>query len=159
MSSANKTTNLQLNKWSGSDIPERTDFVRDNELIDKAVHNHRTDMSIHIDSDEREKWNNFYHKFTYVGNGSSTRTVTSDCPFIPSWGIIFASSMMPSVIDIANDSNYNYFGIFSNIGNTAGVSIAGGNNLKVYQSATAIMNTEYRNYNQNGIVYCVIMFR
>lgn len=36
MPSTNKTTNLKLNKWSGSDKPKKDDFNADNQLIDTA---------------------------------------------------------------------------------------------------------------------------
>lgn len=39
MPSVQKTTNLGLNKWQGNEYAKRTDFVDDNEKIDKAVGN------------------------------------------------------------------------------------------------------------------------
>ena len=37
MSSTNKTTNLKLNDWVGTDVPQREDFNADNQRIDKAI--------------------------------------------------------------------------------------------------------------------------
>lgn len=159
MSSSKKTANLKLNQWNPSDIPERLDFVVDNDLIDRAISNHTKNSTIHVSPDERDAWTNFYYKFSFVGDGTSPKTIATNCPFAPTWGIIFASTYPPSVVDIANDSNYNYFGIFTNQGSTSGVSIVSGNSIKVYQSSTAVQKTEYRNYNQNGVNYIVIMFR
>lgn len=159
MSSSNKTTNLKLNQWSGSDIPERLDFVNDNAIIDREFSNHAKNIGIHITNDEREAWDHFYYRTSYIGDGSSPRTVVTRCPFDASWGVVYASSYPPSVVDVPNDSNYNYFGIFNDQGNMAGVSLLADNNIKVYQSSTAVQKTEYRNYNQNGVLYQVIMFR
>lgn len=159
MSSSKKTANLKLNQWLGTDIPERVDFVSDNDLIDKAVSNHTKNSTIHISSDERDKWNSFYYKFSYTGDGTSSRTVESGCPFIPTWGIVIANTYPPSVIDAVNNSNYNYFAVFTNSGSNSGVNLVNGNNLKVIQSSTAVQKTEYRNYNQSNVVYVAILFR
>lgn len=45
MPSSNKTANLSLNKWLGSDKPKKDDFVADNEMIDQAVAALRTQIS------------------------------------------------------------------------------------------------------------------
>ena len=48
MSSTNKTGELELNKWIGSDIPQMEDFNRDNEIIDKTLGEHIWDVSKHV---------------------------------------------------------------------------------------------------------------
>lgn len=159
MSSSKKTTNLKLNQWLETDIPERKDFVSDNEIIDKKIGRHLTDTELHVTSSEKEQWNQFYYKFSFIGDDVSPKTIETECPFIPTWGIIMANTLPPSVVDTASDSNYNYFGIFTNTGSNAGLSIVGGNNLRVYQSSSPVQRSEYRNYNQAGVVYTVIMFR
>lgn len=159
MSSTKKTTNLKLNQWISSDIPERLDFVSDNDLIDKAVSSHTKNNSIHVSDADRDKWTNSYYKFSYVGDGASPKTILTDCPFDASWGLIFANSYPPSVMDAENNSNYNYFAVFTNSANTSGASITGSNSIKVYQSSTAVQRTEYRNFNQTGVVYTCILFR
>lgn len=159
MSSTNKTKNLKLNQWVSTDVPQRVDFVADNEIIDKAISGHTSDKSVHIASGERDIWSTPYYKFTYTGDGASPKTISSGCPFSVKWGFVFANAYPPSVCDISNNSNYNYFGIFTNLGSNAGLSIVNGCDLKVYQSSTAVQKTEYRNYNQIGVVYTVIMFR
>ena len=55
MSSTNKTSNLRLNNWNGTDKPERIDFNRDNDIIDSAITEHKNDTDIHINANEREK--------------------------------------------------------------------------------------------------------
>lgn len=159
MSSTNKTENLKLNQWLGSDVPERIDFVADNAIIDSAFGRHDGDVNRHISNYERSVWNSPYYAFRYSGNGQNPREIISDCEFEPTWGIVFALSYTPSVVDFNSKSNYNYFGIFSKWGSTPGVSIVNGKNLRVLQATVAVQDTEYRNYNENGVMYLVIMFR
>lgn len=159
ISSAKKTANLKLNQWLSSDAPERIDFVTDNDLIDKAVSGHTKNNAIHVSDADRDKWTNTYYRFSYVGDGTSPKTIETDCPFNPTWGMVFANSYPPSVMDAENNSNYNYFAVFTTSGNTSGVSITNGNAIKVYQSSTAVQRTEYRNFNQSSVVYTCILFR
>ena len=40
MGSTNKTGDLELNQWIGSDVPKMEDFNRDNEILDKTISEH-----------------------------------------------------------------------------------------------------------------------
>lgn len=159
MSSTNKTAKLGLNKWLGTDVPKREDFVKDNELIDNAVGTHLADNIRHVTSNDKTKWNQPYYITVFNGDGNATRTVQTDCPFNPTWGIIFANALPPSAIDIANEGNYNYFSIFTKSGNIAGASIVDGNKIKVVQSSNPVLGHEYRSFNQLGTTYIMILFR
>ena len=53
MSSTNKTTNLKLNDWVGTDVPQREDFNADNQRIDKAIGDHTGNTTVHITQAER----------------------------------------------------------------------------------------------------------
>ncbi len=158
MSSTSKTPHYNLNQWIGTDIPKMEDFNRDNALMDSTVYTHHANASIHTSDTERSKWNNPYYMTTYFGNGSSSRTITLSCDFEPSWGIIFAVGKLPSVTDFPNESDYNYFGLVSANGTTLGLGLSA-NRLTVLQNATPILGHEYRNFNENGVTYVVIMFR
>jgi hypothetical protein len=70
MSSTNKTQNIHLNQWLGTDKPKRADFNADNAAIDAAVTEHTTDTVRHITADERNYWNNRLVTGSYVGNNS-----------------------------------------------------------------------------------------
>ncbi len=160
MSSTNKTENLGLNSWVGTDIPKREDFNADNVLIDKIVSAHTSDNDVHIESDEREKWNSPYYIGVYYGDGATSRTLTfDDMPFKPKWCIVFAASVFSSVIDFTNKASYNYFGIATSSGSTVGLTITSAKKLKVVQSSTAVSSTGFRNFNENGITYIAIFFR
>lgn len=54
MSSTQKTDYLSLNQWVTTDIPTRTDFNYDNEMIDTAINNHCSDDNIHVAQAERK---------------------------------------------------------------------------------------------------------
>ena len=158
LSSTNKTENLNLNNWIGSDVPQRVDFNMDNSIIDSVLGGHIDDEDVHVSTDDRSKWNAPYYMGTYIGNDASSRTIDVPCSFNPRWGIVFAAGIFPQLNDYGNQGDYNYFGIVSTNGSTIGVSLSG-KQLSVIQSATAVSNYEYRNYNEGGTTYVYILFR
>ena len=158
MSSTNKTENLQLNSWIGADIPSREDFNRDNALIDTAVGAHTADTDIHTSPAEKTVWNSPYYISSYFGNGNSSRNITLDCDFTPSWGIVFAVASTPGVSDFTNKAHYNYFAMISTLGSNVGV-VLNNKQIKVIQSSTAVLGNEYRSFNENGTTYVYIVFR
>lgn len=158
MSSSNKTPHFDLNFWSGSDIPSREDFNRDNVLIDDALNVHIQDTGIHVTAMQQTQWDHPFCIGTYVGNGSASRTIQLAGGFAPQWGILYAVNRFPSEKDFANQADYNYFAFFSQSGSTVGVSL-GGNELMVAQSGVALAGNEYRSFNESGVTYVYIVFR
>lgn len=158
MSSTNKTPNLRLNSWLGSDIPSRTDFVNDNAIIDNALGSHMQNSIAHITADERSTWNSPYYIGSYMGNGSVNRSISLNIGFTPTWGFVFSVGNVPSVHDYNNKASYNYFALVSDRGATQGASLSG-STLNVVQSSVAVEQTEYRNLNENGVTYIYILFR
>lgn len=158
MSSTNKTENFQLNSWVGSDIPSREDFVRDNNIIDEALNTHFSDTDIHIEASERDKWNSMYCIDKYFGDGAESQVVELQLDFEPTWGIVFSTSKPPSLVDIGNSANYNYFGVFTRYRAMPGISI-NGKNLTVSIDPDGYLNTEFASYNVLGDLYYVICFR
>lgn len=158
MSSTNKTQNLGLNSWIGADVPKREDFNNDNTILDSVISEHKSDAVSHITASERDAWNNVYAFYTYYGDGKATRSIELDIPFRPKWGILFSANMPLSVVDVENKVNYNYFTVFSTIGSSIGAKIEN-KTLTVMQSTSPVMNTEYRNFNEIGGIYIVILFR
>ena len=158
MSSTNKTPGIGLNSWVGSDIPKMADFNNDNNIIDDEITSHKTNTNIHATAAEKSAWNQPFVLMTYTGNGSTSRSIKITNDFEPKWGMIFKISYTPSVVDIDNRTEYNYFGIFTKNGSTAGLSLSG-KNLTVQQSSVAVFGSELKDYNENGSAYMVIAFR
>lgn len=158
MSSTYKTDHLHLNNWTGADKPQRVDFNNDNQRIDSAVYAHTSNETVHVSTAEKEKWNAPYFIGTYMGNGAGLRTITTNCPFTPNFGMVFAAGKLPMMNDYQNEAHYNYFGLFSVDGSVNGVSLEE-TQLKVIQSPTAIFGSEYRNFNESGTHYIYILFR
>ena len=158
MSSTNKTSNLKLNSWIGSDKPQREDFNRDNSIIDNIVSTHHSNSEIHTTADEKSKWNAPYYMNSYFGNGSVTRNITLGCDFTPGWGIIFAINYLPGATDFKNSAHYNYFAIVSQNGSTVGAELSG-KKLTVTQSSVAVFGNEFRSFNETGTTYYYVMFR
>ncbi|MGN0458102.1 MAG: hypothetical protein ACI4IL_03895 [Eubacterium sp.] len=158
MSSTYKTNNIQLNKWIESDIPKMEDFNSDNLVLDKTIGAHHSNTTIHITSEEREKWNKGYGLMTYTGTGKLTQKVQMNFGFDPTFCIVIATGTMPGLIDIENLVHYNYFGIATVGGSNAGLELSG-SVLTVTSSSVMISKYEMRSYNEIGRSYLVIAFR
>lgn len=160
MSSTNKTKNLQLNSWIGSDKPKREDFNADNSIIDKAITDHVEDNTVHITSEERGIWNNYMFTGTYYGNGTTERVIETECPFEARIGFVFANSRPTSIARFSDGKKNNYFGVFGFMANSLGLKLdSGGKKFTVEQSAYAMTSGEYANYNESGVTYHYMMFR
>ena len=88
MSSTNKTTNLKLNDWVGTDVPQREDFNADNQRIDKAIGDHTGNTTVHITQAERDLWGLPFYYYNYFGNGKATRKVEIPSPFRPRFACV-----------------------------------------------------------------------
>lgn len=160
MSSTNKTKNLGLNSWIGSDKPKRIDFNTDNEIIDKVVSEHTDDNVVHINDSERDKWNNYMFTGMYYGDGTTKRVITTACPFEAKVGFVFANNRTINIARFSESKHNNYFGIFGFYANTLGVKLNDdGTSLTVNQSASAVTANEYINLNESGVAYHYVMFR
>ncbi len=158
MSSSNSTDILGLNQWIKSDIPVMEDFNGDNEVLDAVIGGHIYDEDAHLDAQQIERIAKPYDLFLYYGDGKERRTITLDFDFSPRICIVFAVSAPVGVIDIPNDTHYNYFGITTTEGGTDGLSLSG-NSLSVIQGGTMVAKYEMRSYNQIGKSYLVIGIR
>lgn len=160
MSSTNKTENLKLNSWIGSDKPKRTDFNYDNEVLDKVITEHKKDAVSHITQEERFNWNNTMYQGTYFGNGQFERQIDTGCPFPARFGIVFANNRPPSLVRFSAPQKINYFGFFSLLASTSGLELLDDmTTLTVHQSGMAVMEKDYMCFNESGITYHYIMFR
>lgn len=158
MSSSNKSEFLGLNIWSGSDIPKMTDFNYDNSTVDTAMKNHCNDTDIHISDEERAKWNSPYYMNVYFGDSSASRTIETNCPFEPSFGIIFANVTAPSTSNYSSKIHTHFSAFVSKRACTLGATLSG-TKLTVKQSTAALIGSEYSGLNGTGYTYCYILFR
>ena len=158
MSSAGKTDFLKLNKWSSTDIPKRVDFNSDNELIDAALKDHFENDDRHVLDPERAAWNMPFYAGFYYGNGALERTIVTNCPFEPVFGIIFAGGMPPSVVDFTNKVKYNYVGFLSKRSSTSGLTL-NKSDFTISTNGFAVVHGDYINLNNTGLTYCYVLFR
>ena len=157
MSSTNKTEELELNQWIGSDILKMEDFNRDNEIIDKTLGEHIWDVSKHVTAEQKKVWSNPLGCASYIGDGSDSRSVTLNMGFEPSVCFVFATNNAVGLTDFTNSVHYNYFGIATVNGSTYGLSLDG--NVLDVKNAATIAKFEMTNFNQVGKSYLVIGFR
>lgn len=158
MSSTNKTNFLGLNSWTPTDVPKRADFNEDNSIVDKAFSEHFNDKDVHLNVDERKIWNTPYFVGSYYGNGKTQRTIATNCPFNPSFGIIFAINSAITVTDFASKIKYNYAAFVTPRGSTIGATLSG-TEFTVMQLGNAIVSNEYAALNAVGYTYMYILFR
>lgn len=159
MSSTNKTANLGLNSWVGSDKPKREDFNYDNSILDSVITEHKSDMQVHITPEERDLWNITVYSGMYFGNGSSARTVQTGCPFEASFAIVFANGRPLSVYSSSTGKSYNYVGVTGMNASSSGIQLIDGVDLSVVQSSSPVISNEYISLNETGVSYNYIMFR
>ena len=134
------------------------DFNNDNRIIDQTVGRHIDNGDIHLSADDRAAFDEPYVLMSYAGNGAVSRDITITEDFEPSWGMIFRINCTPSIVDINNNTDYNYFGIFTKNGSTSGLSLSGGT-LTVSQASIPVFGSELKSYNENGAAYMVLAFR
>lgn len=103
MPTNNKTPNLNLNSWIGTDKPKRQDFVDDNNILDSVIANHIADTIAHMSASEKSLLNAPFIVDMLGGNGSSTCTHT--LAFTPKLVIVFLRDNLP----IEYNSNENYY--------------------------------------------------
>ena len=157
MPTENKTANLGLNSWLGTDQPQRADFVADNTIIDTVVSSHLNDSNSHLSSSDRTLLKNPFKLGYYSGNGSESRTITFD--FNPSVVFVFLKNKPLAEYD----SNYEYTLCNSavvaanGVGSTLGISLSS-KTLTVSQS-TSSSDGRFINLNKNGSQYFYIAFK
>lgn len=160
MSSTNKTENLMLNNWTGSDKPQRVDFNYDNEVIDREITRHNQDTDVHVNEGERERWNTYMYSETFYGNGNEKRVIKTKCPFSARFGLIFADESPLSIVRFDGKNQHSYFGVFSPLVNSLGLYLEeDGITLNVTHSSLPVIVNEYVNYNEIGLQYRIVMFR
>lgn len=154
MASTNKTTNLGLNAWLGTDHPTRSDFVQDNTVIDEVLGEHTANSTIHLTSSEKTRVSNPIYISQYIGTGTDSTAITLDVT--PKFVIVHKKNSPP----VAFSST----GVVINAGMTAPYN-AGTNGLSLTSniltvSYSATMTDGARpNFNEESANYVVYSFR
>lgn len=91
MPTNNKTANLGLNSWLGTDKPIREDFVSDNEKLDKVISDHLNDIDAHMTAERLELLNSSFVVGKYTGDGNSVKVISLD--FQPRIAIVLYRGM------------------------------------------------------------------
>ncbi|WP_448901466.1 hypothetical protein [Eubacterium sp.] len=157
MGSTNKTDELELNQWIGSDVPKMEDFNKDNEIIDKILGEHIWDISKHVTAQQKKAWSNPIGFASYLGNGTDTRRIKLNMGFEPTVCLVFSIDNTVGLSDFGNNVNYNYFGIATINGSTYGLKLDG-DALEV-KNGVITANFEMTNFNQVNKSYLVVGFR
>ena len=94
MPSSFKTEKLQLNFWANIDRPVRSDFNRDNAIIDSAVGEHVENDLVHLTENDRSKLRDTYAIRVLQGTDEDVREITLS--FAPSVVIYYAADKPPA---------------------------------------------------------------
>ena len=95
MASSKKSEKLGLSLWESTDRPERLDFVKDNENLEKFLGEHLADALLHLTPDQKEFLKMPYGVEVITGNGSSSHG--GSCAFIPKLILMFCCDYPPVV--------------------------------------------------------------
>ena len=157
MPTKNKTENLGLNSWLGTDKPMREDFVSDNEKIDKAITDHLNDTDMHMSAEKLASLGTPFEIGVYMGDGNASKTISLD--FAPKLAIVFLRSAPPAEYDAANGYTICNSAIIA--ANGGGGSLGGNivmKTIRVSQSTTA-SNGRFTNLNKLNSPYVYIAFK
>lgn len=157
MPTNNKTPNLALNSWLGTDKPTRTDFVNDNVILDDIISTHMANEELHFTTSEKAWISQPYYIRSYLGNGEESKEVIFD--FNPKCILIHKKGSVLYYYDTETGYNvYNSAIALQTSFSSAGVSLYN-NILTVYQTVETPQNNYFYNLNASGIQYVCIAFK
>ena len=176
MPSSEQTATLGLNRWRGSDIPVREDFVADNEILDSAIaelrqsggggggqdprlDTHLADWQVHLTQQDRQALGAASPPVmgTFVGNGQESQTIALG--FRPRCGFVFAIDFPMTATGSNGMFATTMGGFMSNLGNTRGIEVmATGFRATQFEGGTAT-GTTYHAFNRTGVTYAYVAWR
>lgn len=158
MASTNKTNNLKLNSWIGTDKPQRTDFVSDNSILDKVIGQHLTDTDMHLTEDLLTRLYSDFEMGMVDGNGEEY--VNDVFEFSPKFVVVYQHDAPWVSYDSTNGCMICNSGIVyrNGVGNTPGLGLSS-NRLLRRQSLSTPNNGIYFNLNESGKRYVYIAFK
>ena len=154
MASTNKTQNLGLNQWVGTDHPTRSDFVQDNALLDEAVGTHCANSSIHLTSAEKQRVSNPVSVKQISGTGAISVTVNFE--FSPKL-VLVQKKNAPPVSYSSSGIVINAGFVTPNYGGTQGLSLTSG--VLTLSYAATMTDGARANFNEEGENYIIAAFR
>ena len=178
MPSSEQTPVLGLNKWRGSDIPTREDFVADNEILDSAIaviqqgnggggsggpdprlDTHLADQGVHLTPADRQALDagpGAPVMGTFVGNGEGFQTVVLG--FRPRFGFVFASDQPVSPIGPSGNFTTTMAGFLSLSGQTRGLEATATGFRAMQHETGAVTGTTYHAFNRTGVTYVYVIW-
>lgn len=136
MPTENKTPNLNLNSWLGTDKPKRQDFVDDNTILDTVIANHLADTISHMSASEKALLSAPFKVDVLAGDGNSSCAHT--LPFSPKLVIVFLKNNPP--IQYNSENNYYVYNFAiatqSSYGSSKGATLSG-NTLTLEQTQSS----------------------
>lgn len=151
MASTNKTPNLNLNQWIGSDKPKRIDFNGDNSIIDNVCGSHINNNDIHITVEERDFWNTQIYVGFYFGTGHHENII--ELGYKPKAVFIYSTDKPLGIID-----GESYSGMATGLSANLGIKI-NENGFSVYNGSSHSQNGIIPSFNKPGIDYGYIVFK
>ena len=158
MPASNKTPNLNLNNWLGTDKPKRQDFVDDNNILDSIVGSHIANTVMHMTSAEKALLNAPFEVGVIAGDGNSSCTHTLN--FAPKFLVVFTQDELPIKYDSTNNYYiYNFAIVTQNTyGSTKGASL-NGSSLTLEQTQNTPTNGVFINLNKYFEQYVYVAFK
>ncbi|MBQ4569586.1 MAG: hypothetical protein IJA62_06005 [Ruminococcus sp.] len=156
MASKNKTENLGLNLWEGTDRPQRGDFNSDNMILDEALGEHIASSQLHLTQAEKARVTRPVQYQSYLGNGEAQATLSLS--FTPSMVVVYCDSVPPCIYDSTKGCTKVYSAVaVYGAGSSSGAAIEG-STLKFTQD-TAAKNGAMSCLNESGKQYRVAIIR
>ncbi len=156
MASTNKTDNLGLNLWQGTDRPQRGDFNSDNMIVDTALGEHIANSDLHLTETEKARVKRPVQYYSYLGDGAAQASLSLS--FTPSMVIVYCDGMPFCLYDSAKECTKVYSAVAGyGAGGSSGVAIEG-SALKFTQD-TAAKNGYMKCLNESGKQYRVAVIR
>jgi len=182
LASSEKTPTLGLNRWRGSDIPMREDFVADNNTLDAAIaalqqglgggaggplppleakdprlDAHLADKDAHLSQGDRENLGGGPVVGTFTGNGEIFQGITLG--FRPRFGVVFADNRAMIETGSTGLFQISRAGFVSEFGNSRGVdTFPFGFRAHDFMTGT-VTAMDYMGLNQSGVKYIYAMWK
>lgn len=155
MPTNNKTPKLKLNSWLGTDKPMRSDFVKDNTLLDTLLGGHLEDSSLHLSESDRLCLASPFTADIFAGNGKASGTHVM--PFAPRLVFVFLRNAPFCRYDTEKACTVTNAAVVWQ-GVTSGGAGLNGKTLTLTQSQAPSDNIFY-NLNASGGQYGYVAFR